>query len=47
MAFLPILCLDLQPLLLPLTLLGLELKPLFWANPICYKPLVETNNAAL
>jgi hypothetical protein len=42
-----ILCLNLQPLLLPLALLGLELDPFYWANLVYRKPLIQTNNAAL
>src|SRR6187402_284007 len=43
----PIPCLDLDPLLLPLALLGLEDNTFSLTNPVCHKPLVKTHGAAL
>jgi hypothetical protein len=44
---LPIPCLDLDPLLLLLALLGLEYNTIPLTNPVCHKPLVETHGTAL
>jgi hypothetical protein len=44
---LPIPCLGLYPLLLPLALLGLEYNTLSMTNPVCHKPLVKTHGTAL
>jgi len=47
MALLLILCLNLQPLLLPLALPGLELDPFFCADPVGHQPVIKTPCAAL
>jgi len=44
---LPIPCLGLYPLLLPLALLGLEFNTLSMINPVCHKPLLKTHGTAL